>query len=224
MIAFLALSGTPAFADIDPAVAVEIQASTTMKTERGLPNKPKPLLNIQAELEKRRASSTEKMRELKEKASSTRDKMDQIARKVLRNRFENMLIRFEATIEREESIMSRIVSRIEKVKTDGGNTTKSEEFITEAKKHLAEAKVTLETLKADAKIAAELEADPTLRLASTTRSSLINLRKTSQDLSHHLRETHKALVNAVSNLLGMSSTKPKLQATTTATTTVNTQN
>jgi hypothetical protein len=237
LVAFLLLNGAVAYANTTGETSQELSATTSVNMDRTLPvvkPVPKPLLKLRTELESKRASSTvraeinirkssstEDMRP-RDRASSTKDKIGQIVRKIFRNRFENVIIRFGATIEREQSIMARIVSRIEKVKTAGGDTTKAESFIVSAKASLSEATTTLALLKAKAEVTAQLESDPSLRNASTTRDALENLHSLSQKLEKNLRDAHKALIGAVTNLLGMSTTKPKLQATTT--TEVNTQN
>ncbi len=211
----LAFSGTAAYANTEAEVNVEVSPEVWANTRANVKTAPvKPLLKSQEEMMRLKASSTLQMEMKNKKASSTKEKSEM--RKMTYNRFENMIIRFGATIEREESILARIVSRIEKVKTAGGNATKAEKFISDAKMHLDEAKTTLAMLKANAEITAELETNANLKMASTTRDSLANLRKISQELEKHLREAHKALVDAVSNLLGMSSVKPKIQATTTS--------
>ena len=95
---------------------------------------PKP---INARIEDRIEVRQNKIEDLKAKASSTREKIEdkiddrrENLRRIAQNKLEKMVRRFESTIQREENIMNRIISRIEKVKSNGGNTADSEKYIT----------------------------------------------------------------------------------------------
>ena len=120
----------------------------------------------------------------------------------IENRYERMLLRFQATIDREMKIMGKINTRIAKIKAAGGNTTEAEKLTAEASVHLDEAESVL------AKLRAETEVQSAQGNSSTTiaslRAGLLAMRKTGLELETHLRECHKALLKTVGILRGMS--------------------
>ena len=97
------------------------------------------------------------------KASSTTEKVENR----VEHKFTKMVRRYAMVIDRLESILARLVSRIDKVKANGGNTTEAETLALEAKGHLDEAKVAFETLKLD------VNTEISQETASSTRTKLI---------------------------------------------------
>jgi hypothetical protein len=180
-------------------------SSTTRMEDRG------EIKNIRANL----ASST------KDKREEAREKVADLVKNRVEKRFGQMFRRLQATIEREEGIMARVVTRIDKVKAEGGKTADAEKFVAEAKMHFDEAQTALDNLKLTAQASASLEVSETGAAvtppATTTKQTLENLKKSASEVEKHLREGHKALENAVKSLRG-SGEKPK--ATTTVPTTV----
>ena len=108
-------------------------------------------------------------------ASTTKEMKDEIKDKVkdniknrIENRYEKMLVRFQATIDRENAIMVKINSRIAKIKTEGGNTSDAEKSVSDAKILLDKAVVDLAALKTLS------DTQATMENASTTLKDLRN--------------------------------------------------
>jgi len=93
-----------------------------------------------------------------------------------------------STIERLESIMTRVESRIAKVKAEGGVATESEVFVAEAGTHLAEAKGKLAVFTSITFSADKL------------RDNVIKLREAAAEVKVHIRAAHTSLMNAVRSL------------------------
>lgn len=220
LITLLAIGGaTLALAETD------IQNSTSGNTETGgtvntsntntklKPLPPRPLQQLRdikkdarAEIKDIRQDARMEVKDLKERmASSTaelKDRMKENIQNRIQHRFDKMLARFQATIEREEKIMAKIVSRIEKIKANGGDVGDSQKNIDEAKGHIAEAKTALESLKTTSNIEISQE------IASSTREALKNsldaMKKAGRDVEKHLRLAHKALQKTIGVLRGVS--------------------
>ena len=123
---------------------------------------------------------------------------------------EKMNARFRATIDREESIMRRIVSRIEKIKDNGGKTAEAEKLVDQARGSLAKAKISLNSLEtSEAGLNADVGAS-----ASTTQSKLrlANLRKITKEIEKNLNNTHKYLQKTTGLLRGISQLKHEEKA------------
>ncbi|HBD24665.1 MAG: hypothetical protein A2566_02985 [Candidatus Zambryskibacteria bacterium RIFOXYD1_FULL_40_13] len=114
----------------------------------------------------------------------------------LEKRFEKMTKRYLSTIEREEKITSKLVSRIEKIKLNGGNTTEAERLVTEAKTHLRDARVAYEILKTSS-----IKADSA---TTTQRETMNEMRNSVKVIETHLKEAHKLLQKTVGVLRGVS--------------------
>ena len=93
-----------------------------------------------------------------------------------------------ATIERLGNIIGRIESRIEKVKSAGGNTVESETAIAEAKKHLQLAKDSMAKLSL-----VELKNE-------TLRENFTKVKEAAAEVKTHLREAHREMMKAVRSL------------------------
>ena len=169
-----------------------------------------------------RANATAEIKTIRENVASTtqemKDRIKAEVKKQVGERYGRMIERLGATIAREESIMARINSRIEKVKTAGGKTDVAEKLMVTAKSELDVAKASLATITNGTETIVTLE----LNASSTgARNSLESLRKSAKNLEGHLRLAHNAMVKALGSLRGMSSTKPENQATSTK---INTEN
>lgn len=110
-------------------------------------------------------------------------------------KLENASKKYLKTIEREEAIMAKIVSRIEKIKSNGGNTTEAEKLVAEAKNSLLEARKNYEILKSTV-----ISADN----ATTTKQFLSSIRESTKLIEKHLRDAHKSLQKTVGSLRGVS--------------------
>ncbi len=112
-----------------------------------------------------------------------------------------MLRRFNATVERLESIGLRIESRIEKLKEDGIDTAESERHLEEARKQITSAEemvVALPALSTDSDGNSE-----------TIRAQITEYRNAIEPIKRMLRGAHQSLVSAVRTL------KPGQNTTTT---------
>lgn len=208
--------GVIALAETDVQADAAVNTTVEARVEpKGLLQRIKALVPVKAEVKKEvRTEVKENIQEQREENVSTTKtdgEAEALIERKISNRFDKMTARFEATIVREESIMARISSRIEKIKSAGGKTEVSEKLVAEAKIHLSEARTAYENLKVvvNAAISAEVTA------STTTRANLEGIKKATAEVEKHLREAHKALVKAVASLRGVSTTI-KLQATTTA--------
>jgi chromosome segregation ATPase len=141
----------------------------------------------------------EDMRE--ERASTTRERVGENVQRKAENIFTKMNTKFEATIEREESIMAKLSTRIDKIKTAGGNTTEAEKLIADAKTHFDAARTSLATLKTDT------EAVTAQTATDLKKEELKKLKADADDVQKHLREGHSALEKSLGSLKGLSQMK-----------------
>ncbi|TSC70151.1 MAG: hypothetical protein CEO12_547 [Parcubacteria group bacterium Gr01-1014_46] len=167
------------------------------------------------------SSSTERKEDREEKMEERREDRIELIKRMIGDRFRKMFMRFQATIDRETKIMTKINTRIEKVKTAGGNTTNAEKFTAEAKVHLGEAQTALDMLKVMATSTAEIDAQllaTTTSPGTVTKGTLQKMKGVTEQIEKHLKEAHKALENALKNLRGMSSVNANATTTTPANT------
>ncbi len=177
------------------ALAIALPASVAASTPTVEPQVVNGNVEVRANLdtraenrEARQASSTERRIELQQ---SVVKRLAAHAGKIL-----------NATIERLEKIMTRVESRIAKVKAEGGVTTESEKFVAEAKVHLSEAK-------------AELALFSSVTLSADKLSeNILALRAASGKVKTHLKAAHASLVKATVAL------KPGRSVNATSTTSV----
>lgn len=126
------------------------------------------------------------------------------------NRYGRMASRFQATIERVEMLMARMVSRVEKMKSAGADTTKAEQSIADAKTHIADAKTSLAKLKTIADSADSSTATTT----KAYKDILKELQKTSTETQKHIREAHTSLTKSIGLLLGLKFSEVKNASST----------
>ncbi|MFZ2522792.1 MAG: hypothetical protein WAW92_00195 [Minisyncoccia bacterium] len=162
--------------------------------------KRRPVLNsIREEVREKIASTSDRMR----------DKIDQVRENYLRIakiRLQNVISRFDATILRQENIYQRIVSRIEKIKSAGGNTARAESYIATAKTHIDTAKVALTSLKNASSTTVQNIVDSNTSTSTNAKNALRKIKDLALTIEKNLREAHAALTNAVKSLKGMSTT------------------
>ncbi len=168
-----------------------------------------PDTGLEKNLKPRMASSTKEMKgrmeeERRKMASSTEERevrREEMQKKV-DDHFGKMTDRISATIDREDAIVAKVVSRIEKVKTIGGKTDEAEKLVAEAKGHLAEARTALDVLKAGLLNVTTQNSGTTTPKAM--RDGADGLRKNAGDVEHHIRAAHQALEKSIGALRGNS--------------------
>jgi hypothetical protein len=168
--------------------------------------RPKSALEIKREaLEKdkmqaRLASSSVKR---DEKREEIKDRMEaRIASTSayrLERKFEKIARNYLKEVVRLEQILGRVVTRIEKVKSLGGNTVEAEKYLEEARTNLSEARKTYDVLKT---IATNADSN-----ATTTKEMITSMKTSGKTVENHLRLAHKALQKTVGSLRGDSQFK-----------------
>lgn len=155
------------------------------------------------DMKNRIASSTQARKE------NAQERFARIKEQLAKN-FRNMVERIQATIERQEKIIAKINTRIEKIKSGGGNTSEAEGYIAEAKTNIDKAKVALETLRTKS-----LEASN--NLSSTTvavkKETMDKMREENKKITDGLKEAHRSLEKAIASLKGLSSIAPNASST-----------
>lgn len=146
---------------------------------------------VKNKIEDRIASTTVKREERREEVKNKIEER-------LDRRFERATEKYLRTIEREEAIMAKIVTRIEKIKLAGGNVVEAEKYVAEAKAHLTDARTAYTSLKTLA-----TNADN----ATTTKAMITEMKTAGKNVEKHLREAHKSLQKTVGSLRGVSQLK-----------------
>ena len=165
-------------------------------------------VDVKNKIEERIASSTEKKQPLEASSGRmTNLKREEVKDKVearvassttnkIERQFEKMTKKYLSTIEREKAIMGKIVSRIEKIKSVGGNTVEAERLVAEAKIKLDEARASYETLKTVA-----ISADTFEKI---TKETLVDMRDATKAIEKQLRGAHNLLQKTVGSMRGVS--------------------
>ncbi len=131
-------------------------------------------------------------------ASSTMTRME----KMEGHKFLRMSARYEEVIFRLENILAKLVSRIDKVKANGGDTTEAESLALEAKGHLDMAKTAFDKLKLDVKT--EISQENASSTKATLRKTLELMRTDGKNIELHLREAKETMMKIVGVLRGVS--------------------
>ena len=131
----------------------------------------------------RRATSTDRAN--KATSSEKVQKRIELQLDIVKRKVGQTAKTLNATIERLGNIIGRIESRIEKVKSAGGNTVESETAIAEAKKHLQLAKDSMAKLSL-----VELKNE-------TLRENFTKVKEAAAEVKTHLREAHREMMKAV---------------------------
>lgn len=226
-LALVALS-SPVLAE-EVNVGVSLRASTTPVRVRA---------EMQAELEARRASTTERLEDRKEdiderrenlaeRRASTTDRRMEVRNHIEQRKASSTERRVAmqmslakrkvshvtkvilATIERLEKIIVRIESRIAKIQERGGNTAEAENFVVLTKENLA-----------DARIAVDVFANLDLS-GSTAATNFETIRAAAAEAKEHIRAAHRNMMMAVRALKGPNTgIEREERATSTATSTL----
>ena len=121
----------------------------------------------------------------------------------LGDKLNKMGARFEATLAREDGLVTRILSRIEKIKTAGGKTDTAEKIVTDAKAKIDAAKAMLATLKAN--VDAQVSLVGTIATSTMSKKDVKtadqNIRKTTMTLEKNIQSAQMSLDKAVKALL-----------------------
>lgn len=146
-------------------------------------------LEIKAEIEARRASTTRRIMEVRanmeaRKASSTERRIE-IGQDLAKRKSENVARVLKQVITHLEKIISRIESRIAKIKAEGGVTAESEAFIAAAKVNLEDAKTTI-----DGFVNLDLTSDK-------AKDNFEKVRLAAAEAKEHIRAAHQNLMKAV---------------------------
>ncbi len=178
------------------------EASTT----KPLPGLIQARMDAQEQIKNLKQETKDEVENLRDKVASTtaeiRDRLKEEVKNRAENRFTKMLSRYQATIDREEAIMTRINSRIAKITSNGGNTTEAEGLVLKAKSELDLASTSLASLKTLVGTETALEISSTT--AKTTRTALENMKKAGAEIDKHLRTAHQALQKTIGSLRGVS--------------------
>ena len=167
-------------------VGASLRASTSIKTR----------MEVRADIEARRASSTEHRKDRREeiknniaerKASSTERRVD-IQINLAKRKVEFVKRVILATIERLEKIMARIESRIVKVEERGGDTNEAKGFIALALDNLVDARVAV-----DAFVNLDLSSDK-------ARENFELVRAAAAEAREHIHAARENLLKAIRSL------------------------
>lgn len=154
------------------------------------------------EIKARLDARNKELSELKAQfASSTKERRDQrreSLRKVAENRINKMIDRIQATIDREMTIASKILTRATKMKENGRDTAQAEKFVADAKTHFAQAQTILDSVKSASSTLATLVDTGTT--ATSTKQGLEKVKGIVAEIEIHLKEGHKALEDGVKAL------------------------
>ena len=154
------------------------------------------------------ASTTTPADQLKKDRDEIQQRQDAQMREVMKRQAAKVWTRIEATIERMDNIMSRVLTRVEKIKNAGGDTTAAEKNVADAKTSLDSAKASFALLGTSI----DAFASSTSQTASSTASGVKNLRTISQSIEKNLQKTQKSLEKAVGSLKGVSLTATSTRA------------
>src|SRR3989344_2575073 len=199
-------------------LAISTSASTamaqeTMRNTNGRASNT-PMMQIRTdlrtEIEARKASSTARLAEIRaqaeaRKASSTAARVE-MQRSLAKRKAEQTARVFAATVKRLEGIITRLESRIEKVKVAGGDTLRPEAFVEEAKNHLSEAKTSIALFAS-----IDFSGDK-------AQENFEKVRETATIAKGHIKEAQRCLMEAL-RALGSIRSEIQRSAISTATTT-----
>lgn len=206
-IAILALFvSTLVYAETGVNVSATAQATTTRLQERRELNADIKA-NIQAEREDIKNTRTEARVEI-------RNDQREIIRQRLSRQYNVVAIRYQATIERLQTIVARLDSRILKIKNAGGNTTASETFSAQAKTDITKAHTDLSSFMALASTTASVQADASTT-PETLKTKLTALKTASLLVQKDLNTVRNDIAKSISELKGL---KVEIQASSTTST------
>lgn len=147
---------------------------------------------MRIELEAKRTemdSRREAMRvEFESRRTEMQDKRAEFREDIAKRKVENTERVITITIERLERIIVRVESRIAKIKAQDGVTTESEDSVSVAKGHLADAKASLAVF-----VSIDLSGE-------TAESNFERIRAVAAEVREHIRAAHQNLMIAVRSL------------------------
>jgi hypothetical protein len=188
--------------------AVQAKKEAGQEKVQNIKQKMASTTEVKRDLKQKLASTTEDKRELRQKLASTtaekRDERKELIKTRIENRFGKMFARYQATIDRERDIATKITARIEKIKANGGTTAEAEKLVAEAKTYLDEAQKQLDAMKATAMNDTQIASSTTASIAKETLSAM---KKANQDLEKNLRSAHQSLQKSIGSLRGVSQLK-----------------
>ena len=211
----LGLIPSLASAEDDQSQSVSVQANVNAEV------RPKPgILQKLTNLIKKQTPNSDKNDQDREKKVDDQGVRGDVQKKVEKRdtRFDNMMARFKATLDRLESIYTRIQTKIGVVKGNGGNTDKASTFMVQARAELDLAKSGI----ADLQIALDRAmASSTLQTSasSTPRKMVVDLfgpaRKISVSITKHLNTAQMDMLKAVASLRPLVKSETEVEASTT---------
>ncbi|MEK7176968.1 MAG: hypothetical protein AAB719_01600 [Patescibacteria group bacterium] len=154
-----------------------IEAKRASSTERREDTREKML--------ERKASTTERIQE--RKASSTARRVE-FQQNLAKRQVEHVTKVMLATIERLEKIIVRIESRIAKIEAEGGNTEEAEGFVADAKVNLTDAEASV-----NAFASIELTSDK-------AKENFEKVRNAAAEAREHIRMARENLMKAIRSL------------------------
>jgi len=132
--------------------------------------------------------------QIKDRRASQAARLSDLRKSIIQKFFDQMVKRIEAAIERLNKLISRIESRIVKLKGEGKDTASIESQVNDAKIKLASAKTKLQ----DAKTALD-----GVLSSNNPKDAFKQVRVKIQDVAKDLREVHKILVHLVGDIKGL---------------------
>lgn len=176
--------------------AQKIKAALEAKKE----NREEERSELREKMEARLASSSAKREEKREEVKErVENRIASTSAYRLERKFEKIARNYLKEVVRLEQILGRVVTRIEKVKSLGGNTVEADKYLEEARTNLSEARKTYDVLKTIA-----TNADNN---ATTTKEMITSMKNSGKTVENHLRLAHKALQKTVGSLRGDSQFK-----------------
>jgi hypothetical protein len=129
---------------------------------------------------------------------------------IIEHRFDKMIDRYQATIDREKIILNKINSRITKIKNLGVDTSTAENMALTAKTNIDSAQTSLETLKSWT--ANEIIQELSSTTPKTLGETMSKMRKALAEIEKNLKDAKKTMEKITGTLRGSS----ELHATTTS--------
>jgi chromosome segregation ATPase len=158
---------------------------------------------IKAQIEERRQNIKSEVEERKSNAVG-------VIKERIGTFTQNVIKRFNAAIERLDTLAGRIDSRIAKIEAEGGDTAKAKELMAVAKTQLETAKISTSGVELEVKALISVEASTTAEIKDEFDSLKDQIEKAKGDI----KKAHSSLIEVINSLK-----KVEIRATTTASTT-----
>ena len=192
-----------------PALAQDVKANVS---GRATSTPVKARVDVRTDVKERRVSTSTEHREerrenIEERKATSTERRVEMQRGLAKRKAEHTARVLTATVGRLEKIIIRLESRMATIKTAGGSTLETEAFVAEAKNHLSLAKSSI-ALFASLDLTGE-----------KARENFEKVRALASEIKGHIREAHRSLKMAVRALKGARVGEDHERATTTATST-----